>query len=124
MKSANPAVLAFLEELRSLEGKKYEILQALREIVLACAPEASERMIYGGVMFSLSEDFCGLFAYKNHVSLEFGQGFLLRDAAGLLRGKGKFRRHLKFVALLEVQEQPIAAYIRQAVGLLDSEGPP
>ncbi len=44
-------------------------------------------------MFSLDEDFGGLFVRKRHISFEFGKGFLMDDPNKILEGKGKYRRH-------------------------------
>ncbi len=35
--------------------------------------------MYGGIMFSLDDDFGGIFVRKNHISFEFGNGFAMDD---------------------------------------------
>jgi len=85
----------FVEGTRMLSEDKYQIIMELRKKVAKINSDVKERMMYGGIMFSLAEDLGGIFAYTNHISVEFGLGFKFRDPDHLLLGKGKFRRHLK-----------------------------
>lgn len=114
--SKDEQVQAFLAGMRDMDAVKYRILQDARVIVFAAAPDAQERFIYGGIMFSRNgEDFGGVFASKKHVSFEFGQGFLLKDPDGLLEGVGKFRRHLKLRSVEDVTGKATAGFVKQAV---------
>jgi hypothetical protein len=83
--------------------------------VLTSYPEISERMMYGGIMFTLEKDFGGVFAYKDHVSLEFSQGSQFNDPNKLLQGSGKFRRHLKFSSSEDVDDKMVLFFVDQAV---------
>ena len=67
-KSKNEQVQKFLEEIMMFNDEHYDILQKLREIVFKVYPKTSERMMYGGIMFSLNGDFGGIFVRKNHIS--------------------------------------------------------
>ena len=70
--------------------------------------------MYGGFMFATAQPFCGVFAYAEHVSLEFSRGCDLQDEWRVLEGKGKLRRHIKIRALNEIESKHLAAYIKQA----------
>ena len=94
-KSENEQVQRHLEEIMMFNDEQFNILQKLREIVFKAYPKTNERIMYGGIMFSLNDDFGGVFVRKNHVSFEFGNGFAMADPDKLLEGSGKFRRHLK-----------------------------
>lgn len=114
-KSKNEQVQKFLEEIMMFDDEKFNMLQKLREIVFKQFPKAKERMMYGGIMFSLEDDFGGLFVRKKHISFEFGNGFAMNDPKKLLEGTGKFRRHLKIKSLKEVKDKEVEFFVKQAV---------
>ncbi|HHB82722.1 MAG TPA: DUF1801 domain-containing protein, partial [Devosia sp.] len=65
-------IQGFLDDLAATKAHQLEIIQACRRLVFELGPAVKERMMYGGIMFSLkSQDFGGVFASKNHVSFEF-----------------------------------------------------
>ena len=77
-------------------------------------PKVNERMMYGGIMFSMEdEDFGGIFAYKKHISFEFGEGYKFKDPDKLLEGGGKFRRHLKIKTLKDVSNKNVKFFVAQ-----------
>ncbi len=116
---AQGRVAGFLEELGLLEGDRPAIVQACREMVFRRCPQAGERMMYGGIMFSCGgEDMGGVFVNAKHVSFEFGRGFEFDDPRGVLEGKGKFRRHLKLRRLEDVGEKDAEGFVSQAVALI------
>jgi len=114
-KSRDERVQGFLDELRELDTGKYELVQRLREIVLFANPDVEERMMYGGIMFSLEDDFGGVFVSRGHVSFEFGEGFKLDDPRGLLEGSGKYRRHLKMTSPDDVENKNVESFVTQAL---------
>ncbi len=93
----------------------YEIVQALREMLFQVYPKVKERKMYGGIMFSIDEDFAGLFVYKEHVTMEFGNGYLFEDPSEILDGTGKQRRNLKFKTLKDIETNKTKGFIKQAV---------
>lgn len=113
--SKDARVNAFLDGLSLLGGELPTIVRRLREIVARVCPGVAERMMYGGIMFSGGADFGGVFVSKGHVSFEFSQGNAFRDPEGLLEGSGKFRRHLKFRTVADVDPKAVAFFVRQAV---------
>ena len=114
-KSKDERVLKFLEEIMLFNDEQFNILQKLRKIVFNIYPKTDERMMYGGIMFSLKEDFGGVFVRKNHISFEFGKGFTMNDPDKLLEGTGKFRRHFKIKSLSDVRDKNVEYFVRQAV---------
>jgi hypothetical protein len=112
-KSKDERVEKFLEEISLLNQVQYRILQELRELVFTTFPQVEERMMYGGIMFSLEKDFGGIFASKQHVSFEFGHGYMMQDPQGLLDGTGKFRRHLKIKSLSDIKDKNVAFFLKQ-----------
>ena len=113
-KSDEQEIQDFMAGLEVLDIAKYKILQGLREIVLSNFPEVRERMMYGGIMFSEHTDFSGIFIYQNHVTMEFSHGFKFCDPDGVLEGKGKYRRHLKFRSLDDVAAKNPGFFLEQS----------
>ena len=114
-KSKNEQVQKFLEEIMMFDDEKFSILQELRKIVFKNHKKTEERMMYGGIMFSLEDDFGGIFVRKNHVSFEFINGFTMNDQKKLLEGTGKIRRHLKIKSLSDIKDKKVNFFVKQAV---------
>ena len=109
-------IQGFLDDLAATKAHQLEIIQACRRLVFELGPAVKERMMYGGIMFSLkSQDFGGVFASKNHVSFEFSRGAELKDPSGVLEGKGKFRRHLKLKSIKDIEHCGAKAFVQQAI---------
>ncbi len=114
--SKNERVQKFLDEITVIDSEKFDILNSMREIVFKTYPETDERIMYGGIMFSLNnEDFGGLFVRKNHISFEFSKGFLMKDPNQFLEGSGKFRRHLKIRSKDDIRNKDVGSFVKQAV---------
>jgi len=102
------------------EAAKSEIVAQLTEILIAQAPDANLRPMYGGTIIELvagdpKSQIGGFFAYTGHVSFEFSHGAALDDPRGLLEGKGKFRRHLKLRNLKDIAEKDCLEFLKQAI---------
>jgi hypothetical protein len=107
-------VAALLQDLSLVSDSNYALVQAVRKLVLRLGKDVTEEVKYGGILFSRSQAFCGVFAYTNHISVEFGDGANLPDAYGLLEGKGKQRRHIKLTTLDEMKDRQLAHYVQLA----------
>jgi len=103
----------FIDSIEVLNSTKHQILNKLREIVFENYPKVKERIMYGGIIFSLNEDFSGVFVYTNHVSMEFSKGYLFDDPKSLLEGKGKYRRHLKLRSLDDIEIKKVDYFMKQ-----------
>ncbi|MCD4665243.1 MAG: DUF1801 domain-containing protein [Bacteroidales bacterium] len=103
----------FIENIKVLDYTKYQILKKLREIVFDNFPKVKERIMYGGIMFFLNEDFGGVFVYENHISFEFSYGYKFDDSKNLLEGKGKYRRHLKLRSLDDIETKKVDFFVKQ-----------
>ena len=114
-KSKNEQVKKYLEEIMMINDEQFNILQKLREIVFNVNPKTDERIVYGGIMFSLNDDFGGIFVRKNHISFEFGNGFTMNDPDKLLEGTGKFRRHLKVRSLSDIDDKKVEFFVKQSM---------
>lgn len=113
--SNNKKVQQFLNELILADAEKHRSLQEMRQIVFDTYPETEERMMYGGIMFSLNgEDYSGLFVRKKHISFEFSIGYQMEDPEKVLEGKGQFRRHLKIRKKEDIVSKRVAFFVQQA----------
>lgn len=92
----------------------YEIASSVRTKILQIADTVDEEVKYGGILFAAPVPFCGIFVYKQHVSVEFSHGAKIEDPYGLLEGKGKGRRHLKLHTLEDLEKKYLTDYLRLA----------
>ena len=94
---------------------------ALRELVLAEAPEAEEVLysVYAEVIvFKLparKRAACYIAAYSRHVNLGFYFGAELPDPHGVLEGTGKKMRHIRFDSPEDLRHSYLRGYIRSAM---------
>jgi hypothetical protein len=114
-KPIDKKVQEFLDDIQMIDSEKYEIMQKLRNIVFKVYPKTKERMMYGGIMFSLDDDFGGIFLRKNHISFEFGNGVNMDGPDNVLEGKGQYRRHLKIRSVVDIKNKKVEFYVKQAV---------
>ncbi|MBL4707588.1 MAG: DUF1801 domain-containing protein [Flavobacteriales bacterium] len=113
-KPRNEQVKKFIDDIADTDDEKFLILKKLRKIVFDTYPEVDERIMYGGIMFSLSDDFGGAFVSKKHVSFEFSKGFEFDDPLNLLEGAGKSRRHLKLRTIADIDDKQFDFFVKQA----------
>jgi hypothetical protein len=114
---SDPKVERLLQDLQLTHPDLHAVVQAVRATVHDIAPAASEKLMYGGILFSAPEPFCGVFAYSTHASVEFGRGAELDDPHRVLEGKGKFRRHIKLQAVADISSKHLSHYIAQALAM-------
>ncbi|MCW8876253.1 MAG: DUF1801 domain-containing protein [Kangiellaceae bacterium] len=104
-----------LEDIQYQSPQKYELFQFLRNLIKSQNSDLSEQVKYGGLVFSCGGVLrCGVFVYKNHLSLEFGAGAEFPDPDKLLEGKGKFRRHLKLTEIVDVEGKKVEYFVKLA----------
>lgn len=91
----------------------------LDSLVITAVPKASKVAKDGGTLYTLKPEekegqFCGVFPYMAHVQLSFAQGASLDDPDGLLEGGGKFRRHLTYKSLDDVDAKIVKRFTKAA----------
>lgn len=105
------SVDSLLEDVRLLGENLHDTVQVVRATVRRAIDPLSEDVKYGGIVFSSRVSFGGVFAYKDHVSVEFSRGATITDPFGHLEGAGKLRRHLKLVSPADVEHKRLAEYL-------------
>lgn len=113
MNSKNIQVQELLDDVKMSNDENFEIFEKLRELTFGIFPNVSEKIMYGGIMFTLENDWGGIFLRKNHISFEFSKGFEFDDPGKILEGGGKFRRHLKLRSLEDIDIKKVLFYIQQ-----------
>lgn len=114
---ATTSVDQLLSDLALANPERHALVLAIRQAIAVVAPNATQRVMYGGIMFSTPAPCCGVFAYAEHVSVEFGRGSELIDTHGVLEGQGKFRRHIKLRNPADIAAKHLADHVRQAIEL-------
>jgi len=116
MNPKDEKVAKFLEETSLMNPEQHDMLLEMRALVFEAYPDVEEKMMYGGIMFSVnSEDFGGLFTRKKHISFEFGNGVAMKDPNGCLEGTGQHRRHLKIKNKADIKDKEVAFFVKQAL---------
>ena len=115
--SKNEKVQQFLDQLKVVDIERFEMIMEVRKIIFQTFPDTAEKIMYGGItFFSNDEMYSGLFVYKNHISIEFSNGYLMNDPKHHLEGSGKYRRHLKLKQENDILEKSVKYYVKQASG--------
>jgi hypothetical protein len=112
---ATKSVQNLIEDIRLLSEQNYEMVETIRTLVKKTFKPCEEEVKYGGILFSCGVQFCGVFAYKEHVTVEFGKGASIKDALGHLEGAGKGRRHLKLMSIEDIKNKKVAQYLPLAL---------
>jgi hypothetical protein len=95
------------------------ISDAVKDLARAAAPDVSFQPKYGGEVMipdanSPKAIVGGIFAYKDHVSVEFSNGAGFDDPDSFLEGKGKARRHVKLHSLEDIDARAVAGFLKRA----------
>jgi hypothetical protein len=99
-----------------------QIANALRQQIIEIYPDVTEVpwpnqgiIGYGIGPKKMSEHFCYIGLYKNHVNLGFYYGTSLPDPAGLLTGTGKNLRHIKIRSTDDLANPAITTLLKAAL---------
>lgn len=111
----------FAEVIADVNPTVQEIAQVSRALLADVMPNITEvawpkQKIagYGVGPKKMSEQFCYLAVFENHVNLGFYYGADLDDPANLLEGTGKAMRHIKIRAVNDLQNPAIRQLVEQA----------
>ena len=122
MKNSRPIHSDF-EILLGLKNKELiELFIDLREYILELHPDANELLYHTHALtavFSISEKlsdaFCMLPIYTNHLNLGFNKGTLLKDPKNILEGTGKLIRHIPVKIPEDYRNPKVKALINEAI---------
>ena len=131
MIESRPPSEELIRQLSDHDLRVGELALALRDIVLAEAPTADERIFRSYVLVfwysftgRISDSFCYIGVYTKHVNLGFYRGAGLEDPDGVLVGEGKQLRHIKILGPEDLKKPSLRKLIRAAIKhakLIDKE---
>jgi hypothetical protein len=108
-----------------LEFKEQEVIDLfsdLRQYILELYPESNELLYHTHALTSvfsisdkLSNAFCMLPIYTNHLNLGFNKGTLLKDPDKLLTGTGNLIRHIDVKKKSDYRNPKVKALIQEAI---------
>ena len=122
----------FLYLLEFKEQKLIDLFKDLREFILEIYPDANELLYHTHALTSvfsisekLSDAFCMLPIYTNHLNLGLNKGTLLNDPHKLLTGTGKLIRHVPIASIHDYRNKKVKDLIQSAVdfAIKDMEKP-
>lgn len=118
----------FLNILKYKDQELIDLYIELRVFMLSLYPEATELLYHTHALTSvyslsekLSDAFCMIPIYTNHINLGFNKGTLLPDSKQLLKGSGKLIRHITITKILDFNSQAVKDLIKSAIDLAESE---
>ncbi len=90
------------------------IVQAIRDLVRDCAPDAKEYIAYGIPVWKVKKIFAVISPNKQGITFSFTHGAEFEDEFGLLKGVGKVSRHVKIkdVQAIPANEAALRYYIQ------------
>jgi hypothetical protein len=132
MTKSRPIHPDFLFLLELKEQKIIELFKDLREYILEIYPDSNELLYHTHALttvFSisdkLSDAFCMLPIYTNHLNLGFNKGTLINDPHTLLTGTGNLIRHIPVATKADYRNKKVKGLIQSAVdfAIKDMEKP-
>ena len=115
MSTQTPQVDAFVSRARKWQGE----IQKLRSILLGCG--LAEDLKWGKPCFSFEGSNVAIIQpFKEHCSLMFFKGALIKDAHGLLRSQGTNTQsalRLEFTSEAQIKKGVLQSYVKQAIAV-------
>jgi hypothetical protein len=122
MKNSRPISLDFQIVLDSKDQSLIAIFEDLREYLLELYPDSNELLYHTHALTSvfsisekLSDAFCMIPIYTNHLNLGFNKGTLLEDPEKILTGTGKLIRHIDVKSPEDYRNPTVKALIQEAI---------
>lgn len=122
MKTSRPIHPDFQFYLDFKNQEVIDLFKDLREYILELYPECNELVYHTHALtavFSisdkLSDAFCMLPIYTNHLNLGFNKGTVLKDPNKLLKGTGHLIRHIDVREKSDYRNPKVKALIQEAI---------
>ena len=122
MKTSRPIHPDFQFLLNYKDQEVIELFSDLRQYILDLYPDSNELIYHTHALtavFSisdkLSDAFCMLPIYTNHLNLGFNKGTLLKDPNKLLTGTGNLIRHIDVKKTSDYRNPKVKALINAAI---------
>jgi hypothetical protein len=110
------AYASFDQYLAGQARRNQDVIRALRTFVKRVAPQLQESVKWGnGCWVQGKVPVAYVYSAPDHVQFGFFRGSALRDPSGLLKGEGKFVRHIKVRKRSDIDEKKFGTLLRQAL---------
>jgi hypothetical protein len=93
------------------------VVQALRDLMRECAPDATEMISYGIPTWKGRKMLAVISPTQKDITFSFSRGAEFADPHGLLRGEGKVSKHVKIKDVEHMPTDALRDYIRQALAI-------
>ena len=104
------------------EQKIIDLFSDLRQFILELFPDSNELLYHTHALtavFStsekLSDAFCHIPVYSEHINLGFNKGTLLKDPHGLLKGTGKLIRHIEVKEPSDYRNPKVKTLVKESI---------
>jgi hypothetical protein len=105
----------FDQYLAGQPSRNQDVIRALRKFVKRVAPHLQESVKWGnGCWVHGKVPVAYVYSAPDHVQFGFFGGSALKDSSGLLKGEGKFVRHIKVRKRSDIDEREFGTLLRQA----------
>jgi len=128
MKTSRPIHPDFQFLLNYKDQEVIELFSDLRQYILDLYPDSNELIYHTHALtavFSisdkLSDAFCMLPIYTNHLNLGFNKGTLLKDPNKLLTGTGNLIRHVDVKKTSDYRNPKVKALIQEAIDFANKD---
>ena len=122
MNSSRPIHPDFKFLLEFKDQEVIELFSDLRQYILDLHPDSNELLYHThaltavfSVSDKLSDAFCMLPVYTNHLNLGFNKGTLLKDPNKLLTGTGNLIRHIDVKKASDYRNPKVKALLQEAI---------
>lgn len=122
MKNTRPIHPDFQLHLQLKEQELVDLFSDIRQYILELYPESNELLYHTHALtavFSISEKlsdaFCMLPIYIDHLNLGFNKGTLLKDPDKLLTGTGNLIRHIDIKKKGDYKNSKVKALLQEAI---------
>lgn len=112
--NAHEKVISYID---ALPDWSKSICQQLRQIILSVSSQIQEDWKWGHPSYYCNGMLCGIWAFKDHVTLVFFQGALIDDTYAVLcsYNDNLHNRHMKFSDASQIDEKIIREYLLQSI---------
>lgn len=108
----------------SLPADQQQIIGAVRRLVLAAAPGATESIKWAQPGYEDHGPFAYIKASRSHVTFGFWRGVELEAGRGILESSGVKMAHVKLRSVGDIDTRLLQTLVKQAVKLNRSKGDP
>lgn len=124
MQEPKPIHPDFFFFLKDRDASLVELFLAVRAFVWQHYPDSNELLYHTqaltavfSITHKLSDAYCHIPIYTNHLNLGFNKGRILPDPDGLLQGTGKLIRHIPIHSVEDLQNESVSQLIKAAIEL-------